>query len=76
MFRFIKQVFIVLMLCFGKSLMTKCVSLNNQPFIPRLVLIDLNPHDLHYYSFMISLDKCDEIFNTVEDSFDILCVPN
>ena len=58
MFWFIKQVVIEL-LSFGGSLATKCVSLNSiEPCITRLTLIDLNPVELNYYPFMISLDKC------------------
>ena len=56
MFNLIKQVFIAL--CFSKSLATKCVSLNNEPRMIRAFLIDLNPFELKYYPFMISLDKC------------------
>ena len=60
MFSLIKQVFIVL-LSFSESLArcrTKCLSLNNQPCIDRPTVINLNPVDLKYYPFVISLDKC------------------
>ena len=40
------------------SLATKCMSLNNEPCMIRPTLIDLNPVELNYYSFMISLDEC------------------
>ena len=53
----IKQVLIVL-LSFSGSLATKYVSLNDGPYTFRPTLIDLNPVQLKYYSFMISLDKC------------------
>ena len=32
--------------------------LNDEPCMVRPTLIDLNPDELKYYSFMISLDKC------------------
>ena len=71
--RFIIQIFIVIVLFlpdFGRSLATKCLSkLNNKSFTARLILCDLNPNELHRYSFMISLDKCDENCNTTEDPF-------
>ena len=60
MFSLIKQVFIVL-LSFSSSLahdQTKCLSLDDEPCMIRTTLIDLNPAELKYYPFMISLDKC------------------
>ena len=57
MFSRTKQVFITL-LTFSRSLATKCVSLNNESCMIRPFLIDLNPVELKYYPFMISLDKC------------------
>ena len=56
-FSLIKQVFIAL-LSFSKSLATRCLFLNDEPCMVRSTLIDLNPFDLKYYPFMISLDKC------------------
>ena len=56
MFRLIKQVFIAL-LSFSGFLATKCVSLNNKSFMIRPTFRDLNPTELIYYLFMISLDK-------------------
>ena len=37
---------------------TKCLSLNDGPGLARPTLINLNPVELEYYPFMISLDKC------------------
>ena len=59
----IKQVLIVL-LKFSSSLArvakirTKCMPLNDEPYMVRPTLIDLNPVEPKYYPFMISLDKC------------------
>ena len=36
---------------------------NYEPGTVRLTLIDLNPVELKYYPFMISLDKCNGSFN-------------
>ena len=55
--RLIRQVLIGV-LCFSRSLATICVSLNNKPLMVRPTLIDLNPVELNYYPFMISLGKC------------------
>ena len=65
MFSFIKQMFIVL-LSFSSCLVrdqTKYLSLNDEPCMFRPILIDLNPVELKYYPFMISLDKCTESCN-------------
>ena len=40
------------------------------------MLTDLNPDELHYNPFMVSLDRCDRICNTTEDPFGRICVPN
>ena len=37
---------------------TKFLFLNGEPCMVRPTLIDLNPVELKYYPFMISLDKC------------------
>ena len=37
---------------------TKCLSLNDGPCLVRPTLTNLNPVELEYYPFMISLDKC------------------
>ena len=48
---------LIVLVSFSKSLTTKCVSLNNEPRINTLTLINLNPLALNYYTFMIRLDK-------------------
>ena len=75
MFRLIKQVFIVL-LSFSESLATKCMSLNSEPCMVRLTLIDSNPVELKYYPFMFSLDKCSASCNSVDDLSIKICVPS
>ena len=52
MFDLIKQVFFVL-LNFSRSLATKCVPLNNEPYMIRPNLIDLNPVDLNIIHFCV-----------------------
>ena len=37
---------------------TKCLFLNNEPCMVRPTLIVLNPVELKYYAFMISLNRC------------------
>ena len=50
------SLFIVL-LGFTKSLSTKRLFLNDDPCMVRPIIIDMNPNELKYYSFMISLSK-------------------
>ena len=65
MFSLTKQAFTVL-LSFSSSLariakvsdQTKCLSLNDEPYMVRPTLIDLNLVELKYYPVMISFDKC------------------
>ena len=71
MFGFIKKEFLVL-LSFGGSLATKCISLDNKPYIIRPTLIDLNPDECNqrwcHYSFAVSLGRCSGSCNTLDDS--------
>ena len=71
MFSLIKQVFILL-LSFSSFLVrdqTKFVSLNHELYIIRPTLINLNPVDLKYYPFMISLDECSGSFNIFSQKY-------
>ena len=56
--------FIVLSNC-SKPLAPKSVSLNDEPCMIRPIHIDLNPVELKYYPFMISIDKCTGICNVL-----------
>ena len=42
----------------------------------RPTLIDLNPVELNRYSFMISLDKCNESSNVVDNLSTNVCFPS
>ena len=57
---------------FSRSLAAICASLNHEPYIIRATLIDLNPVELKYYSFIISIDKCTGSFNALSPK---ICVP-
>ena len=71
MFSLIKHFFIVLW-SFSESLTTKCVSLNDEPYMVSPTLIDLNPFELKYYPFMISLEQCSGSCNILSPK---ICVP-
>ena len=74
-FKLIRQTFVASS-SFSGSLATKCMSLNDEPCLVRPNLIDLNPNELYYYPFMVSLDRCDGSCNTLDYPSDRLCVPN
>ena len=68
------SLFIVL-LSFSESLAcdrTKCLFLNDEPCMVRPTLIDMNPIELKYYPFMISLNKCTGTCNVLSPK---ICVP-
>ena len=46
---------------FSDSLVTKCLFLSDEPCMVRSTLIDLNPVELKYYSYMISLENVLEV---------------
>ena len=55
MFGLVKQVFIAV-LSFSGSLATKCMPLNNEQYMIRPTLIDLNPVEFKYYQLVISFN--------------------
>ena len=73
MLKFIKQAFIVI-LCLSGSLAhvakvsesTKYTSLNIEPCLTRPALFDLNSNKLHYYPYMVSLNRCNSSINMAE----------
>ena len=66
----------IVLLSFNGSLATKCVFLSNQQCIDRPTLVNLNPIDLKYHPFMISLGKCNVHVNAVDDLSTKICVPS
>ena len=52
------------------------MSLSNESCMARPTVIDLNPIELNYYPFMISLDKCNEICNAIDDLSTKICIPS
>ena len=61
-------------LSFSESLAAKYISLNYEPCLFRPKLINLN--ELHYYHFMVSLDRSVGSCNTPGGSYGTICVPN
>ena len=75
MFILMKQVFIAVF-SFSGSLATKCVCLSNETCMARPTLIDLNPSELNYYPFTISLDTCNGSCNVFDNVSTKICVPS
>ena len=46
---------------------TKCLSLNNQPCETTLTLVHINPHEVLFYSFTVSINKCGGSCDTIDD---------
>ena len=63
----------IALLYFSRSLAPRCVSLNNEPCMIRPTLIDLNPAEVNYYSFMVSIDKCRGSCNAAYDLSTKIC---
>ena len=77
----IKNLFIVLLTnIVNASNHTKCVSLSIQRCKIEPTHINLHPNgyskELHNYLFAVKLDKCAGSFNTLNDLFNKVCVPN
>ena len=87
MFRFIKNIFIGLLSasrtgCFVESLaynpegQIKCVSLNNRSNQARPTLFKINSNESFYSPFTVNVNKFDGSYNTVDDPYAQVCVPD
>ena len=81
MFGLIRKIFIGLLTgTVSPSNHTKCVSLSNQKCMIQSTLINMHPNEysqeLHYYLFVVKLDKCVESFNTLNELFNKVCLLN
>ena len=74
-FKLIKQVFITI-LSFTRPFATKYVSLNSEKCMIGSTVVDLNPDEVNYHKFMISLDFCNRSCNVFDDLSTKICVPN
>ena len=61
---------------FGGSLGTECMTLYNEPCMTRPIIINLNPVELKYYQFVISLDTCSGSRNFIDDLSTKICLRN
>ena len=74
-FKLIKQVFITI-LSFTRPLATKHVFLNSEKCLIGSTVVDLNPDEVNYHTFMISLDFCNRSCNVFDDLSTKICVPS
>ena len=47
----------------------KCVSINTRPHQARPTLLDLNSNQPHYYPLTVSVNKCGESCNTIDNLY-------
>ena len=73
-FKLIMTVLILMIFIFSASFITTFMSLNNEPWVIRPALIDLNSFEFIYYPLMISLDECNGSCNVVDDSSPKICL--
>ena len=59
---------------FSRYLTTKCMFLNDESYMTRLTLNDLNPIVPNCYPFLVGLDKCGGNCNAVDDLSTKICV--
>ena len=64
------------LLSFNRTLVAKLKSLNNENFLAISALINLNPNELHYYQFVVSLGRYNRRCNTLDDPSGKIYVPN
>ena len=71
---FAKKMFslFIVLLNFSGTFTTKCLFLNYEPHMVRPTFIDLNPVELTYYPFMISLNKCSGNCNVLSPKICVL----
>ena len=77
MFGFIKKCFFTAMTFFSCSVLNvnslKCVSMNNQEFIIRSEIINVNTNEPMFYPYRITINKCKGSCNTINDPYTKLC---
>lgn len=54
----------------------KCLSLNNEPCQLRSTLIEVNSNERFYYPFAVSVNRCGESCNTLNDRYAPICFPD
>ena len=80
MFRFVKGIFVSVIMFFGYNLSSvnslECVSINNQECIVRPGIVNGNNNEPIFYPFSIRTSKCSGSCNSINDPYAKLCVPD
>ena len=80
MFRFVKQIFVSVMIFFGSNLSSvnplECVLMNNQKCKVRPELVNVNSNEPLFFRFSIKTTKCSGSSNNINDPYAKLCVPD
>ena len=75
MFRFIKQVFVVVMSFFSCNAL-KYVSMNNQECKVGPEIININSNEPLFYPYSVKINKCSGSCNNINNPYAKLCVPD
>ena len=80
MFRFVKRMFISVIMFFGCNLFSvnslECVLINNQECKVRPEIVNVNNNEPIFYPFSIRTSKCSDSCNNINDPYAKLCVPD
>ena len=80
MLGFIKECFFTAMTFFSSNVLSvnslECVSMNNQECKIRSEIINVNTNESMFYPYSITVNKCKGSFNTFNDPYAKLCVPD
>ena len=79
MFKFIKQIFISIMMLFNSLLSVnplECISLKNQERKVRPEIVNISSNDPIFYPFSIKTNKCNGNCNNISDPYVRICAPD
>ena len=79
MFRFIKQIFISIMMLFSNLSSVnplECASMKNQECKVRPEIVDVSSNDPIFYPFSIKVNKCSGNCNDINDRCAKSCIPD
>ena len=79
MFRFIKQISVSALMCFGNLLgvnSLECISLKNQECNVRPEIVNINSNDPIFHPFIIKINKRSGNCNNISNPYARICVPD
>ena len=79
MFKFIKQIFVSTSMFFGSLSSVnplECVSMSNQKSKVRPEIVYVNSNEPLFYPFTIKTSTCSGCWNSINDPYAELCVPD